>query len=533
MVLKRKFEIILLIIFFLFSAWLMDKSFGYDSINHNFRIARHQIGDFGLHLSLIRSFSWGDNFPVESPFFPGKPLPYHYYFDFLAGILEKTGLRIDIAFNGLSIVFFTALLYLIYKLPQIIFKKDKLLGVLSVVLFIFHSNLTFIDFFKEKGVSLSNFNDLWRLPDYIHKGPFDGSVISIFFTLNVFLNQRHLIAAFVISLTIIHIILSKLKANKKISYKTLIILGFLLGILSRVHTLTFFMTAIIIFSFFILFKRLRFILPLFLPSIFIFFFHLKDILGQESHVFFNPGFLSEKPLSFINFISFWFVNLGIAFILIPVGFFLAGRKQKIVFLSVFFLFIIGNVFQLSYRIDHNHSLFNFFIIFANFYIAFLLVKILKNRWIGKLFFALFFLLLTASGLIDLMAVKNDFQLNFKDAPANKFMQWIKGNTNKKVIFLSRQEILDPITLSGRKNYLGHNYYLFVMGYNYSDRLNRTKIYYEANSTKVIKDMRKDNISYIVIPLKPVADFNYNVNVKFFGKYLKKVYQDNEVTVYQL
>ncbi|KKQ33995.1 MAG: hypothetical protein US48_C0004G0001, partial [Candidatus Levybacteria bacterium GW2011_GWA2_37_36] len=133
----------------------MYKSFGYDEEKHDFRIERHQIGDFGLHLSLIRSFSWGNNFPVESPFFPGKPFPYHYYFDLLVGLLEKAGLRIDIAFNGISILSFTLLLFLIYKLPQLIFRKSKLLGALSVILFVFHSNFTFIDFFKEKGLSLS------------------------------------------------------------------------------------------------------------------------------------------------------------------------------------------------------------------------------------------------------------------------------------------------------------------------------------------------------------------------------------------
>src|SRR3989338_917614 len=298
MVLKREFEIFLLIIFFFFSFWLMYKSFGYDEKRHDFRIQRHQIGDFGLHLSLIRSFSWGNNFPVESPFFPGRPFPYHYYFDLFVGLLEKTGLRIDTAFNGISIVFFTALLFLIYKLPQLIFRKSRLLGVLSVMLFVFHRNLTFIDFFKEKGLSLSTFRDFWLLPDYIHKGPFDGSIISIFFTLNVYLNQRHLIMAFAISLAIIYFLLSKLMKAQKISHKTLILLGLVLGILSRVHTLTFFSTTIILFLLFILFKRSRFLLSLFLPAAVIFFFHARDIIGQDiSHAFFNPGFLSQKPLS--------------------------------------------------------------------------------------------------------------------------------------------------------------------------------------------------------------------------------------------
>lgn len=534
MVLKRKFEIFLLVLFFFFSYWLMNKSFGYDE-THSFRIARHQIGDFGLHLSLIRSFSWGNNFPVESPFFPGRPLPYHYYFDLLVGLLERAGMRIDIAFNGISIVMFTALLFLIYKLPQLIFRKSNLLGVLSVILFVFHSNLTFIDFFKEKGLSLSTFRDFWLLPDYIHKGPFDGSIISIFFTLNVYLNQRHLIAAFAISLAIIYFLLLKLIKAQKISNKTLVLLGLALGVLSRVHTLTFFSTTVVLILLFILFKRSRLLLPLFLTALVIFFFHAKVIVGQDiSHTFFNPGFLSLKPLSLVNFIYFWGMNLGIALILIPFGFFLSSKKQKIIFLSAFPLFVIGNIFQLSFRIDHNHSLFNFFFIFANFYIAYFLLTLFKKKTLfKKCFFILFIFVLTISGLIDLMALKNDFQFYYSYGSSNQFMQWIRENTNKRAIFLSKQEILDPVTFSGRKNFLGHDYYLSVMGYNYSERLNLAKLYFEASSSGTLENMRKDSISYIVVPVKSIVDFNYNVNIEFFNKYLKMVYQNSEVIVYRL
>lgn len=514
----------------------MYKSFGYDEKRHDFRIERHQIGDFGLHLSLIRSFSWGNNFPVESPFFPGKPFPYHYYFDLLVGLLERSGLRIDTAFNGVSIFMFTALLFLIYKLPQLIFKKSRLLGVLSVVLFVFHSNLTFIDFFKEKGFSLSTFRDFWLLPDYIHKGPFDGSIISIFFTLNVYLNQRHLIAAFVISLAIIYFLLSKLIKAQKISHKTLILLGLVLGVLSRVHTLTFFSTTVILILLFILFKRSRWLLPLFIPVAAVFFFHAKDIIAQDiGHIFFNPGFLSLKPLSLVNFIYFWGMNLGIAIILIPCGFFLSGKKQKLVFLSVFSLFLIGNIFQLSFLIDHNHSLFNFFLIFANFYIAYFLLAFIRKymNLVGGAIFIFIVLLLTMSGTIDLMAIKNDFQFRLSDAPSNKFMQWIKTNTKKSDIFLAKQEILDSITLSGRKNYLGHTYYLSVMGYNYQERSNRAKLYFEAASQEILQMMKKDNIKYIAIPQKPIADFTYQINKVFLDRSLKKAYKDENVIVYQL
>ncbi len=511
----------------------MDKSFGYDQINNTFRIARHQVGDFGLHLSLIRSFSWGNNFPVESPFFPGAPLPYHYYFDLIVGILEGMGMRIDLAFNGLSILFFTSLLFLIYKLPQVIFKQSKILGLTSVILFVFHSSLTFIDFIKQKGISASVFSDLWSLPDYLNKGPFDKSVISIFFTLNVLLNQRHLIAALSISLFIFYFLFKKINDNYKLSL-SIVIMGIILGLLSRFHTLVFFSTSMAIFFLLFLYKRFRLILLLFIPALIIFGFHAREILGQDlSHPFLNPGFLAEKPLTILSFSKFWFLNLGLAAVLIPLGFFISNNKQKKIFLVFLPLFILGNIFQFGFRIDHNHALFNFFIIFANFYIAFFLLSIWERKFLGKIVFGILLFILTFSGLIDLMALKNDFQLSLNDAPANKLIYWIKNNTDKRDIFLSRQEILDPIALSGRKNYLGHEYYLSVMGYDFSKRKENIEKFWGAKDIEVLNEMRSEKIKYIVVPKKKIADFNYNIDMSYLEKNLRLVFEDDNVLVFKL
>ena len=46
-------------------------------------------------------------------------------------------------------------------------------------------------------------------------------------------------------------------------------------------------------------------------------------------------------------------------------------------------------------------------------------------------------------------------------------------------------------------------------------------------------MKKDNIKYIVIPQKPIADFAYKTNKVFLDRSLKKAYKDENVIVYQL
>lgn len=532
--LNKKFEIVLILLFFLFSWWLMNKSFGYDPVSHQFRIARHQVGDFGLHLSLIRSFSWGDNFPAESPFFPGKPLPYHYYFDFLVGLLERAGVRIDYAFNGLSIIAFTALLYLIYRLPQLIFGKSIVLGLLAVVLFLTSPSLTFLSFLKEKGLSLKLWHELWLLPDYLHKGPFDGSLTSLFFTLNPYLNQRHLIAAMAVGLLLIYVVYQRLKEKKEFSVIGLVLIGLVLGLTARLHTLLFFSTGLTLLLLLLFNRRFKYLLPLFLPAGLLAVFQLRVVLQQGlSHPWWNPGFHAEKPLTLFSFGKYWLFNLGAAVFTIPLGVCLAKQKQRKLFLSVLPLFIIANLFQLGFRIDHNHSLFNFFFIFGNFYSAYFLWSLWQRSVLVKGVVPLLLFLLTTSGVINLMALKNDFQFPLKDAPADKFIQWIKENTHKRDVFLAREEILDPLTLAGRRNYFGHRYYLEVMGYNFSQREKLAKDFFEASSGETLSIMRKEGIKYLVISLKRVADFNYKVNIFFLQENLKRVYEDRDVFVFKL
>ncbi|MBR5733692.1 MAG: hypothetical protein IKX80_09635, partial [Lachnospiraceae bacterium] len=70
--------------------------------------------DFTPHVSMIRSFSFGQNFPTEYSLFAGEDVKYHFMFQFLAGTLEFLGMRLDWAFNlpsFLSVMSMFSLLY--------------------------------------------------------------------------------------------------------------------------------------------------------------------------------------------------------------------------------------------------------------------------------------------------------------------------------------------------------------------------------------------------------------------------------------
>lgn len=538
MQLSKSFNVLLLILFFTFSWWLMAKSFGYDVHLHQFRVARHEVGDFGLHISLIRSFSWGKNYPSpQSPFFPGIGLLYHYGVDMLTGFLEKVGVRIDLAYNGVSAIAFTALLYLIYLFPQRLFGKSILLGMLSVLLFIFPSTLSFIDFFRTRPLSFSLIHDVWYLPDYIHRGPFDGSLVSIYFTLAPYLNQRHLIVGLALALGILYRLVPRLLQHERLSVKELLLTGLVLGLSSRVHGLLFFGTTVMLVFLFIWLKRFR-ELSIFLVSVLVFsVFHIIQIIGERPELVhravFNPGFLSPRPLSLSGFSSYWGWNLGIAVLLLPVAVFVVKSSQRLFFLSFLTLFILANVFQFSFRIEHNHSLINYFIVLSNFYIARLLVLLWTHNSYWKLATAVAALPLIASGILNLMAVKNDFQWYVPDAPSQPFMQWIKTQTKPDSIFLAHQELYDPVTMAGRKNYLGHSYYTSVMGYNTSVREKNIALFSQGNDAGILGTMRQERIDYVAISTDPGQNFFSRGGTTVLNNSLPVVYRDAHVVVYKL
>ena len=98
-------EIFFFAILFIFSSFLMWKTFRVNS-SGNMQVATRVWSDFAATIPLIRSFSYGSNFPIQYPIFAGPPIRYHFVFFAVVGFLEKIGLRIDWALNGLSVLGF-------------------------------------------------------------------------------------------------------------------------------------------------------------------------------------------------------------------------------------------------------------------------------------------------------------------------------------------------------------------------------------------------------------------------------------------
>ena len=515
---KYWLETLLLSCCLLFSSWLFWSTFSVS--DGNIVMGSKIWSDFGSHIPLIRSFSLGANFPhVEFPLFPGEPIRYHFFFYLLVGWLEKLGLRIDFALNILSSLGFTALLTFIYLLAKQLF-KSRAVATISVVLFLFNSSLSFFEYFN-KGGTLAG---IPRVIDFPSFGPYrEGEIVSAFWNLNIFTNQRHFAPAIAFLLALILWIF----AQKTFTKKTIVIAfawGTGIGILPYFHSSIFVTTYLVLGTMFLLFKEYRKTIILTLFVGFLIALPRTLFLGQGAS--YSPelkfGYLSAE--GGYNFLEYWFYNLGHSLILIPVGFIVAPLKAKKVFLAFLGLFIIGNSIQFTQEMAGNHKFFNIFLIVGNMFTAFALLKIWNKSFLGKVVMPTLILFLTLSGIIDLFAIKNDLHYTLVDVKNNKDASWIISNTPKEGVFLNTSYLFHPASLSGRKLYLGWPYFAMSLGHDTRGRYEKQKeLLASYDKAFVCSFLKENNIGFVALD-DPKEEIVYDI--KYWENNFVKKYENS-------
>lgn len=528
---KHRTEVIIFLFSISFSFLLMFSTFSYS--NGQMEIASKAWSDFASHIPLIRSFSFGDNIPPEYPLFSGPPIKYHFLFYAAAGFLEKTGLRIDYALNIPSFLGFALLMLMIYFFAKEIF-KSKSVGVLSVVFFIFNSSLDFLNFFTKFPLSKNSITDIIRNSQFISFGPYDGKIISAFWNLNIYTNQRHLALSYGLSLLFIYLLLKLNDKEKKENIKKAILIGTVFGLSFILNMAVFLMTIFILLGLFLFVKEKRTYIftTILMGAIIAFPQYLFTQSGMSSFKpLFYPGYLVNN-LNLISFLNYWFQNIGLNLLLVPLGFLIApkfGKKILICFLS---LFIIGNLIKFSPEIAANHKFFNYFMIVASMFSAYFLYYVWNKKIFFRPFVPVVVFILIISGIIDFFPIFNDTKISLLDYPANKEVSWIIKNTKPNSVFLNTQYLYDNASLAGRKIFLGWPYFAWSQGYDTLSRDNLRKSLLNTNDLSYFcKNTKKNNISYA--ELTPTQDIT--VNKDFFEKNFVSVYRNLQkgISIYDL
>src|SRR5260221_327328 len=515
-------ELLFFLVLALFSFWLMWSTFSYHT--GSMYIASKAWSDFASHIPLIRAFSFGSNFPPQYPIFAGEPIKYHFLFYFFVAMLEKIGMRLDFALNIPSALGFFFLLVMIYLFAKKLFSSIAV-GVLSVVFFLFNGSFAFLEFFRQHPFGVHTLTDIVSSKTFSSFGPYDGKIVSAFWNLNIYTNQRHLALSYGLSMLLIYVLLfhvsrhseldsesqkdgSRVKPGMTIMWS--IFLGTILG-LSFLLNMAVFIISIVVFcgisGFFPKFRMTTGIIIivsglLAFPQYF--YTHTRGGNGLAFHI----GYLAQAPVTILSFLQYWLFNLGLHFFLIPIGLFLAPRNAKKLFLAVILLFVIGNLFQFSPEIAANHKFFNYFMILGAMLSAYTLVWFWRKWDVAKPVVIALTFLLVLSGIIDFFPLYNDYQIALADYPKNPDVQWIKSNTPPFAIFFNTQYLYDNASLAGRKIFLGWPYFSWSAGYDTDKRGQiRDAILTAQDKFTACYLLTKNHVDYLELPNKDFTDSN--------------------------
>jgi hypothetical protein len=458
----------------------------------------------------------------EYPLFPGAPIRYHFLFYLCVGVLEKVGIRIDWALNSFSIIGFSGMLIAVYFVAKRL-TSDVRVGLFTWVFTLLNGSLTFTEYFRHNPLSFQSLINLTHLDEFVSFAPWKPGDISAFWSLNIYTNQRHLAFAFAIFFFFLLTLITSEQKKRKEQFIRILPWGIVLGILPFFHQPTFITIGIACLWYIFAVPKLR--IPLFGMGIITSVIALPQLLllshGQSS-IAIAVGYIMDKPMTILSILPYWWHNIGLHLILIPIGFLLSSKRTRIYLFPAFLFFAMGFCFQFSRELAANHKFFNLFLIMGSIFTARTIVFIIDRIslitpfvlripvYVIPIFFVF---VLTASGIIDILPITNDRTITLKDVSANQTTQWFATHTKPDAIIVTASFFNHPASIAGRKLFLGWPYFAWSAGYDTEKRLytDLKSIYNPRDIRTLCNTLNESNISYVTFEDNHMEELSFNEN----------------------
>lgn len=524
--------------------------------------------DFAPHLGVIRSFSYGNNFPTSYPHFAGEDIRYHFMFQFLAGNLEYLGMRLDYAFNLPSIIGMVSTCMLFYAFAVRITGR-RLVGYLSTLFFLFRSSPSLFRFLAElpKGEILNRLKNQTEFFAYTQNEDWG------LWNLNVYCNQRHFAFAIAVMLLALHFFMpyvyemaKKLSATRNefseevkpihrlLTYlKVLFIskgafgfqrpivsllLGLLLGGLAffngSVLTIT---CAMLFFMAAVSDKRMDYLLT---AGVALFLSLLESSLfieGSAVSPSYYFGFLATNKTIFGATDYMW--QLWGILLIFVVAYLVFGRGVKRYMAFVFSIpLILAFTLSLTIDITVNHKFVMMAEMLLSLFPAIILAELFQKQCsfvkdkvvIRRVTAAILIVLLTATGIFEYVIIerKNKPQYDLVFDVQDPLTLWLKDNADSDDLILSAWYHIHRVVLGGGMLYYGWPYYAWSAGYDTDYREQQVIQMFQAHSVEELDTLIKENnIRYIIVDNETRTNTLYVVNEDVIASAYEAVYTDGE------
>ena len=512
-------------------TWLMVSTFRANG--NELIVSNHVYSDFGPTMAITQSFAVGNNFPTVYPHFAGEPIRYHFLFYFQAGNLGLLGLDPALALNTLSILSVAALLGLVMTLGRLLF-RSRVVGWVGAGLFFFSGTLAWATFLAKQPSIAEALDAASAMASFLPSGfPYRGEEWGVW-SMVIFANQRHFAGGIGVMLLVLVFLVGRYRAmshteptrpNRRpfldasrwrprlrsagwlLSRKTqsYAFAGLLLGALPMWNGAVFVAAFVVLATLLVLLPGRRYMLVLAaaaalasLPQI----EFLRPSAGANaSFPAFHWGYTIDDPtpLKVAEYIAFTF---GPKLLIGAAALFFVGRLARTIFVAGLALVVVTFTVQFSAETLINHKFLNIWLMLLNLFVAYTLWRLWRARPVlglspGRLAAAILGVVITVSGLIDLMPFRNGFTVGvaYRD---DRLVEWVKTSTQPRDVFLTDTYVTHPVLMAGRSLYLGWTYFAWGAGYEVAQReeLYR-RMFTETDSTTLLGMLRANGIDYVV------------------------------------
>ena len=483
-------------------------------------------GDYAPHTAMMRSFSLGDNFPTQYPHFGGEDVKYHFMFQFLVGNLEYLGIRLDIAYNMLSVFALLGFLMMLYSIGRRITGSGAA-GVVTVALFFFRSSFTFFRYLWEHLRSGDLLKTLAENTSFIGYTPNEDWGLWNF---NVYLNQRHLAFGLLIAALVLWYYLDLVEAGCSHSEKGLawmknrlfsveawkmrnpegaLAAGLALGLTAFWNGAAVIGGLLILLGFAVFSDgKLDYLATAVTAVLFSVLQSKVFIRGSAVEAGFYWGFISEdkSPAGVLWFlIQMSGIFFAGAVLLLPL---LKKRLHRVLTVSCLFPVVFAFCFSLTPDITVNHK----YIMISYAFLAVLWAGVLTGLWKGKdgsrrsaavirrAAAVLLAVCLTATGIYDFVVILRN------NGPGHRvtvnmestLTDWLAEHLDSGDLLLTPEYSMSETTMSGVMMYLGWPYYAWSAGYDTYGRARKAvEIYTSEDPAAVDRLVKEEKITYIL------------------------------------
>ena len=473
--------------------------------------------DYAPHTAMMRSFSLGNNFPTQYPHFGGADVKYHFMFQFLAGNLEYLGLRLDLAYNLLSIGSLLGFLMLLYELALRITGR-MCCGIWTIILFFFRSGMAFWRSLWEHlqaGDLLTVLQENTAFIGYTENENWG------LWNFNVYLNQRHLAFGLLLVTLALYLFMDWLEAGISHEEKGLqwlgkrftapetwkcrqpekaLFMGLFLGLGAFWNGAAVIGGLLILMGFAIFSDGKLDYLITALVTVFFSFLQTKIFIRGSAMGFqLYLGFLAEEktPWGVVKYL-FWMGGIFFLGLLGLVVF--LRRKGRVLAVSFLIPTIFAFTILMTVDINVNHKYIMISYAFLGILWAWAVCSLWRGKGIKKILAVVLAVCLTVTGVYDFVVILkgNGYGHRIAINMNSELTAWLVENLDKNDLLLTPEYSINEVTMSGVMLYCGWPYYAWSAGYDTYYRAAQAVTIYTTSDSELLKNLvKQEKITYIL------------------------------------